>query len=131
MSAFGAKLAFETARSLQYRPRILFIDEPTAGLEPQTRNEIWKFIRGLCRDEHVTVFFATHYMDEAERVVDRIAVIDHGRIRRRGHCRVAAATDRRPHFGRVHRAHRRSIREAETAPIDRSGMMRRVWLGRQ
>jgi ABC-2 type transport system ATP-binding protein len=67
-------------RALQHRPRILFLDEPTAGLDPQTRNQIWEFIRALSRDEHVTVFFTTHYMEEAERVADEVAVIDHGRI---------------------------------------------------
>src|SRR6516165_10614747 len=55
----GIKRRLEIARALQHRPRILFLDEPTAGLDPQTRNQIWEFIRGLCRDEHVTVFFTT------------------------------------------------------------------------
>src|SRR5499433_347716 len=76
----GMRRRLELARALQHRPRILFLDEPAAGLDPQTRNQIWEFIRGLCRDEHVTVFFTTHYMEEAEHVADRIAVIDHGRI---------------------------------------------------
>src|ERR1700752_2725897 len=76
----GMRRRLEIARALQHRPRILFLDEPTAGLDPQTRNQTWEFIRGLSRDEQVTVFFTTHYMEEAERVADRIAVIDHGRI---------------------------------------------------
>jgi ABC-2 type transport system ATP-binding protein len=71
----GMKRRLEIARALQHRPRILFLDEPTAGLDPQTRNQIWEFISALCRDEQVTVFFTTHYMEEAERVADRIAVI--------------------------------------------------------
>jgi ABC-type transporter Mla maintaining outer membrane lipid asymmetry ATPase subunit MlaF len=54
-----------------HRPRILFLDKPTSGLDPQTRNQIWELIRGLCRDENVTVFFTTHYVEEAERVADR------------------------------------------------------------
>jgi ABC-2 type transport system ATP-binding protein len=92
----GMRRRLEIARALQHRPRILFLDEPTAGLDPQTRNQIWEFIRGLCRDEQVTVFFTTHYMEEAERVADQIAVIDHGRIVAEGtprHCgkRPAAA----------------------------------------
>ena len=62
----GMKRRLEIARALQHRPRILFLDEPTAGLDPQTRNQIREFIRGLCRDEHVTVFFTTHYMEEAD-----------------------------------------------------------------
>jgi ABC-2 type transporter len=60
---------------------------------PQTRNQVWQFIRALCRDERVTVFFTTHYMEEAERVADRIAVIDHGRIVAEG---TAAALRQRP-----------------------------------
>ena len=56
-----------------------FLDEPTLGLDPQTRNHIWEFIRPQ-REEGMTVFFTTHYMDEADRVADQIAVIDHGKI---------------------------------------------------
>src|SRR6202008_3853799 len=81
----GMKRRLEIARALQHRPRILFLDEPTAGLDPQTRNHIWELIRRLYRDEGVTVFFTTHYMEEAERVADRIAVIDHGPIAAHGH----------------------------------------------
>ena len=76
----GIKRRLEIARALQHQPRILFLDEPTSGLDPQTRNQIWEFIPELCRDQQVTVFFTTHYMEEAERVADQIAVIDHGRI---------------------------------------------------
>ena len=132
MSANGAKRPPPIARALQHRPRILFLDEPTAGLDPQTRNQIWEFIRGLCRDERVTVFFTTHYMEEAERVADEIAVIDHGRIVAEG----TAAALREQTGGRTLEdafialtGH--SIREAEAAPIDRMRMMRRVWLGRR
>src|SRR5499427_6460304 len=128
----GMKRRLEVARALQHRPRILFLDEPTAGLDPQTRNQIWEFIRGLCRDENVTVFFTTHYMEEAERVADEIAVIDHGRIVAEG----TAAALRQQTGGRTLEdafialtGH--SIREAEAAPIDRMRMMRRVWLGRR
>ena len=66
----GMRRRLEIARALQHRPRILFLDEPTVGLDPQTRNQIWESIRGLCREERVTVFFTTHYMEEAERVAD-------------------------------------------------------------
>jgi ABC-2 type transport system ATP-binding protein len=131
-SAFGVKLPSKIARALQHRPRILFLDEPTAGLDPQTRNQIWEFIRGLSRDEHVTVFFTTHYMEEAERVAERIAVIDHGRIVAEG----TAAALRQETGGRTLEdafialtGH--SIREAEAAPVDRMRMMRQVWRGRR
>jgi len=128
----GMRRRLEIARALQHRPRILFLDEPTAGLDPQTRNQIWEFIRGLCRDEQVTVFFTTHYMEEAERVADQIAVIDHGRIIAEG----TAAALRQETGGRTLEdafialtGH--SIREAAAAPIDRMRRMRQVWLGRR
>jgi ABC-2 type transport system ATP-binding protein len=128
----GMRRRLEIARALEHRPRILFLDEPTAGLDPQTRNQIWEFIRGLCRDEQVTVFFTTHYMEEAERVADRIAVIDHGRIVAQG----TAAALRQETGGRTLEdafiaLTGRSIRDADAAPIDRMRMMRRVWLGRR
>jgi ABC-2 type transport system ATP-binding protein len=73
----GMRRRLEIARGLLHRPRVLFLDEPTVGLDPQTRNAIWEHVRRL-RDEHrVTVFMTTHYLDEAE-VCDRIAIIDHG-----------------------------------------------------
>jgi ABC-2 type transport system ATP-binding protein len=59
---------------------VLFLDEPTLGLDPQSRNQMWTHVRNLNATERVTVFLTTHYMDEADRVADRIAVIDHGRI---------------------------------------------------
>jgi len=59
---------------------VLFLDEPTLGLDPQTRNHIWSYIKNLNESEQVTVFFTTHYMEEAERSAHRVAVIDHGKI---------------------------------------------------
>jgi ABC-2 type transport system ATP-binding protein len=76
----GMKRRLEIARALLHQPRIIFLDEPTIGLDPQTRNRIWGLIKQLSREETVTVLFTTHYMEEADRVADRIAVIDHGRI---------------------------------------------------
>jgi ABC-2 type transport system ATP-binding protein len=70
----------EIARSLLHTPRVIFLDEPTLGLDPQTRNQLWTHVRHLKEEEGVTVFLTTHYMDEAERVAERIAIIDHGRI---------------------------------------------------
>jgi ABC-2 type transport system ATP-binding protein len=75
----GMKRRLEIARGLLHRPRVLFLDEPTAGLDPQTRRKIWAHVHDLRRREGVTIFFTTHYMDEAENS-DRIAIIDHGRI---------------------------------------------------
>jgi ABC-2 type transport system ATP-binding protein len=102
------------------------------GLDPQTRNQIWEFIRELCREEHVTVFFTTHHMEEAERVADEIGVIDHGRIVAQG----TAAALRQESGGRTLEdafiaLTGRSIREADAAPIDRMRRMRQVWIGRR
>jgi ABC-2 type transport system ATP-binding protein len=76
----GMKRRLEIARSLLHTPKILFLDEPTLGLDPQTRNQLWTQVKHLNQTEGVTVFLTTHYMDEAERVAQRIAVIDHGKI---------------------------------------------------
>lgn len=76
----GMKRRLEVARGLIHHPKVLFLDEPTLGLDPQTRNNIWNHIRGLNKEEKMTVFFTTHYMEEAEKIADRIAIIDHGKI---------------------------------------------------
>src|SRR5207248_8067801 len=70
----------EIARGLLHTPTILSLDEPTLGLDVQSRNQLWTHVRHLNETEGVTVFLTTHYMDEAERVAHRIAIIDHGRI---------------------------------------------------
>lgn len=76
----GMKRRLEIARSFLHHPKIIFLDEPTLGLDPQTRNHMWKYIQNLNLKEQTTVFFTTHYMEEAERVAGRIAIIDHGQI---------------------------------------------------
>jgi ABC-2 type transport system ATP-binding protein len=76
----GMKRRLEIARGLLHTPRILFLDEPTLGLDPQSRNQLWTHVKHLNETEGLTVFLTTHYMDEAERVAHRIAIIDHGRI---------------------------------------------------
>jgi ABC-2 type transport system ATP-binding protein len=75
----GMKRRLEIARGLLHSPRVLFLDEPTVGLDPQTRSSIWGYISELKRRESITIFLTTHYMDEAEHC-DRIAIIDHGEI---------------------------------------------------
>ncbi len=75
----GMKRRLEIARGLLHAPRVLFLDEPTLGLDPQTRNRIWDYLHTLRKDKSITLFLTTHYMDEAENC-DRIAVIDHGKI---------------------------------------------------
>jgi ABC-2 type transport system ATP-binding protein len=76
----GMKRRLEIARGFLHTPKILFLDEPTLGLDPQSRNQLWTHVKHLNETEGVTVFLTTHYMDEAERVAQRIAIIDHGRI---------------------------------------------------
>jgi ABC-2 type transport system ATP-binding protein len=76
----GMRRRLEIARGLLHTPKILFLDEPTLGLDPQTRNQLWTHVRKLNQEERVTVFLTTHYMEEAERVAHRIAIIDHGRL---------------------------------------------------
>jgi ABC-2 type transport system ATP-binding protein len=75
----GMKRRLEIARGLLHAPRVLFLDEPTVGLDPQTRSSIWEYINDLKRREDITIFLTTHYMDEAENC-DRIAIVDHGQI---------------------------------------------------
>jgi ABC-2 type transport system ATP-binding protein len=75
----GMKRRLEIARGLMHSPRVLFLDEPTIGLDPQTRNSIWRYIRALQESEGTTIFMTTHYMDEAE-FCDRIAIMDRGEI---------------------------------------------------
>jgi ABC-2 type transport system ATP-binding protein len=75
----GMKRRLEIARGLLHSPRVLFLDEPTVGLDPQTRSSIWGYIRELKTREDITIFLTTHYMDEAE-YCDRIAIMDRGRI---------------------------------------------------
>jgi ABC-2 type transport system ATP-binding protein len=76
----GMKRRLEIARGFLHTPQIIFLDEPTLGLDPQSRNQLWTQIRALNETEQVTVFLTTHYMDEADRVAHRIAIIDHGTI---------------------------------------------------
>lgn len=80
----GMKRRLEIARGLLHHPDILFLDEPTLGLDPQTRNKIWNYIFDLNKKQGITVFFTTHYMDEVERVAGQVVVIDHGKIIRKG-----------------------------------------------
>ncbi|MGC8775822.1 MAG: ATP-binding cassette domain-containing protein [Minisyncoccia bacterium] len=76
----GMKRRLEIARGLLHHPKILFLDEPTLGLDPQTRNHIWSYIKDLNLKESITVFFTTHYIEEAEKIANKIAIIDKGKI---------------------------------------------------
>jgi ABC-2 type transport system ATP-binding protein len=76
----GMRRRLELARGLIHYPKVLFLDEPTLGLDPQTRDHVWKYIRELKETHDITVVLTTHYMDEADRLSDRIAIMDYGKI---------------------------------------------------
>jgi len=76
----GMKRRLEIARGLLHTPAILFLDEPTVGLDPQTRNHIWEYLKKLNTERGLTIFFTTHYMDEVERTAGQVAIIDHGTL---------------------------------------------------
>lgn len=76
----GMRKRLEIARGILHWPKILFLDEPTVGLDPQTRAHIWKYIKKMSQREGTTVVFTTHYLEEAEQFADRVAIIDHGKI---------------------------------------------------
>ena len=75
----------ELARGFLHSPKILFLDEPTLGLDPQTRENLWKYIKKLSTENKITIILTTHYMEEADKLCDRIAIIDHGKIIALGH----------------------------------------------
>jgi ABC-2 type transport system ATP-binding protein len=126
----GMKRRLEIARALLHKPKVLFLDEPTLGLDPQTRNHLWGFIRSLSREQGVTVLFTTHYMEEADRTADEIAVIDRGKIVAHGSPadlkeRAQKATLEEAFIALTGHA----IRDEEASSSDRMRMMRQVWRG--
>ncbi len=76
----GMRRRLEIARGLMHNPDILFLDEPTLGLDPQARQKIWEHIESIVKDSKVTIIITTHYMEEADRLCDRLAIIDYGKI---------------------------------------------------
>jgi ABC-2 type transport system ATP-binding protein len=80
----GMKRRLEIARGLLHHPQILYLDEPTVGLDPQSRTHIWEYLKKINEEEGLTIFLTTHYMDEVEKIADRIAVIDNGVIQAMG-----------------------------------------------
>jgi ABC-2 type transport system ATP-binding protein len=76
----GMRRRLELARGLMHHPKVLFLDEPTLGLDPQARENIWEYIEKLAKEEKITIIITTHYMDEADKLCDRLAIIDSGKI---------------------------------------------------
>jgi ABC-2 type transport system ATP-binding protein len=120
------------ARALLHNPKILFLDEPTIGLDPQTRNHIWSFIQQLSREQKVTVFFTTHYMEEADRVADQVAVIDHGKIVAQGSPdELKANTKSKTLEDAFITLTGHTIRDEEASAADQMRIMSRVWRGKR
>ena len=128
----GMKRRLEIARGLLHTPKIIFLDEPTLGLDPQTRHQLWTHVKALNQSEGVTVFLTTHYMEEADRIAQRIAVIDHG-------CIVAQGTPQelKQQTGAetLEQAFLKltgsTIRDEDANAIDRMRNMARIWQGRR
>ncbi|MBU6231178.1 MAG: ATP-binding cassette domain-containing protein [Patescibacteria group bacterium] len=128
----GMKRRLEIARGLLHTPAILFLDEPTTGLDPQTRNHIWEYIKKLNKERGLTVFFTTHYMEEAERTADSVAIIDHGKIMKTGTPQSIMADTGTPTLEDAFiKLTGRSIREQEAGAIDHLRSMRNAWRGRR
>jgi ABC-2 type transport system ATP-binding protein len=123
----GMKRRLEIARGLIHHPQILFLDEPTIGLDPQTRAHIWDYIKKLNRNEGLSVFFTTHYMDEAEKTADYIIVIDHGKIVGEGTKKeILKKTGKKSLDDAFMKMTGHQIREEEASPIDMMRLRRRM-----
>lgn len=124
----GMKRRLEIARGLLHHPKILFLDEPTVGLDPQTRNHIWNYIKNLNRQEGITVFFTTHYMEEADRAADQVTIIDHGRILAQG---TPAALKKKARAKSLEEAFIRmtghTLRDEDASNADHMRMAKKMW----
>lgn len=124
----GMRRRLEIARGLLHHPKIFFLDEPTLGLDPQTRNHIWQYILDLNKKEDITVFFTTHYMEEAERVAQKVSVIDHGKIIATGSPKdLKTKTKTKSLEDAFLKLTGHAIREEENKAIDNMRNGRRMW----
>ena len=127
----GMKRRLEIARGLLHHPKILYLDEPTLGLDPQTRNHMWQYVKELSHKEGMTVFFTTHYMEEAEKIADRIAIIDHGKIIATGTpAQLREQTETKTLEAAFLKLTGNVMRDEEASGIDRLRMRRGGWRGR-
>lgn len=128
----GMRRRLEIARGLIHHPKIFFLDEPTLGLDPQTRNQIWNYIVNLNKKEQITVFFTTHYMEEAERIAKRIAVIDHGKIIAQGNLQTLKSQTKTNTLEEAFlKLTGKQVREEEASGIDALRMRRHMFTGRR
>lgn len=124
----GMKRRLEVARGLIHHPKILFLDEPTLGLDPQTRNYIWEYIKNLNKKEGTTVFFTTHYMEEAEKAAHKIAIIDHGKIIAKGSVtELKKQTKTESLEDAFLKITGKTIREEESNNLDRMRLVQKAW----
>jgi len=124
----GMKRRLEVARGLVHHPKILFLDEPTLGLDPQTRSHIWNYIKNLNKEEGMTVFFTTHYMEEADKVAQKIAIIDHGKIISQGTPQELKERTKTDSLEEAFLALTgKIIREEEVSSVERMRIRRRVF----
>ncbi len=124
----GMRRRLEIARGLLHHPKVLFLDEPTIGLDPQTRNHLWNHVTTLNKSEGITVFLTTHYMEEADKVASRIAVIDHGRIIAQGTSADLKAQTNTANLEDAFLALTgNTIRDEEASAVDGLRQMARAW----
>jgi len=124
----GMKRRLEIARGLLHHPKIIFLDEPTLGLDPQTRNHLWSYIKDMNEKEGITVFFSTHYMAEAEKMANRIAIIDNGKIVAEGTTEKLKAETHTENLEEAFlKLTGKAIREESAKGIDKLRTMQRVW----
>jgi len=124
----GMRRRLEIARGLMHHPKILFLDEPTSGLDAQTRNLMWDYLIDLNNQEGITIFFTTHYLEEAEKVARNIAIIDHGKIVGQG---TSTSLKEQTKTKTLEEAYLiltgKSIRAEEATPIDNLRRHSRIW----
>jgi len=128
----GMKRRLEIARGLLHKPKILFLDEPTLGLDPQTRNHMWNYIKEINEKEGMTIFFTTHYMEEAEKIAGRIAIIDHGKIVASGTLDELKAQTKTETLEEAFLSFTgNTIREEEASSVDHMRAMSKMWRKRR
>lgn len=128
----GMRRRLEIARGLLHHPKIFFLDEPTLGLDPQTRNQLWEYVRNLNKKELITIFFTTHYMEEAERIAQRIAIIDHGNIIASGTSEeLKKKTGKDTLEDSFLALTGKKVREEEATGLDHMRMRRALWRGKR
>jgi ABC-2 type transport system ATP-binding protein len=124
----GMKRRLEIARGFLHTPKILFLDEPTLGLDPQSRNQLWTHVKRLNETEKTTVFLTTHYMDEADRVAHRIAIVDHGQLIAQGtSAELKKRTDSDSLEGAFLALTGDSIRDESASSADNMRQVARMW----